>query len=309
MAMNFSFRHVEVFWAVMTTGSATAAAQLLHTSQPTISRELARFEQVTGLRLFTRLNGKLAPTEQAAMLFDEVQRAYVGLERIAKTIDGIRHFSQGQVSIACLPAFSHALLPRACQQFRERFPGVSLKISPHESPTLEETLSTQRYHLGLTEAGDAPPGTVSDTLLTLDVVCVVPDAHPLALRPDKTITPHDLEEQDFVYLAACDPYRQEVDRVFDRLGIARRMVVETTSAGAVCELVGLGVGVAIVNPLTALSYVGHGLTIRRFALPIPYVVNLVRPRFRSDSAIVDSFVEALQARCRQIEHELRVHTG
>ncbi|MEA1136003.1 LysR family transcriptional regulator, partial [Klebsiella pneumoniae] len=52
--MNFSFRHVEVFWAVMTTGSATGAAELLHTSQPTISRELSRFETLTQLTLFKR---------------------------------------------------------------------------------------------------------------------------------------------------------------------------------------------------------------------------------------------------------------
>jgi DNA-binding transcriptional LysR family regulator len=307
--MKFSFRHVEVFWAVMTTGSATAAAQLLNTSQPTISRELSRFEQVTQLRLFKRINGKLAPTEQATMLFDEVQRAYVGLERIRKTASRIRHFNQGQVSIACLPAFSHALLPRACQQFLQRFPGVNVKITPHESPQLEEALSTQRYHLGLTEGRALALGTVSEALLTLDIVCVLPSAHPLAHRPEKVITPQDLEEQDFVYLAACDPYRQEVDHLFNQLGIARRMVVETMSAGAVCEMVSLGVGVAIVNPLTALSYVGLGLKIRRFSYSIPYAVNLVRPQFRSEGSLVASFVEMLRTRCRQIEHELRAHTG
>ena len=59
--MTFNLRHVEVFWAVMTTGSATAAARLLHTSQPTISRELGRFEQVTQLSLFKRTHGKLVP--------------------------------------------------------------------------------------------------------------------------------------------------------------------------------------------------------------------------------------------------------
>ncbi|MFY7942146.1 MAG: LysR family transcriptional regulator, partial [Burkholderiaceae bacterium] len=47
-----SHRHIEVFRALMTTGSVTAAAQALFTSQPTVSRELARMEQLTGLPLF-----------------------------------------------------------------------------------------------------------------------------------------------------------------------------------------------------------------------------------------------------------------
>jgi molybdenum-dependent DNA-binding transcriptional regulator ModE len=44
-----NLRHIEIFHAVMTTGNLTEAARLLHTSQPTVSRELARFEKVIGL--------------------------------------------------------------------------------------------------------------------------------------------------------------------------------------------------------------------------------------------------------------------
>ena len=243
------------------------------------------------------------------MLFDEVQRAYVGLDTIARAADAIRHFSQGQVSVACLPAFSHALLPRACQQFRGKFPGVSLKITPQESSLLQESLTSQRFHLGLTEEQAAPRGTIIETLLTLDVVCVLPAGHELCQREDKLLTPKDFEGQNFVYLAAGDPYRQEVDSLFNELGIVRRMVVETVSAGAVCEIVSLGVGIAIVNPLTALSYAGRGLTIRRFSHSIPYSVNLVRPQFRPEASVVTSFVEVLKVSCHQIEVELRAITG
>lgn len=52
-----NLRHIEIFHAVMTTGNLTEAAQMLHTSQPTVSRELARFEKVLGLKLFERTRG------------------------------------------------------------------------------------------------------------------------------------------------------------------------------------------------------------------------------------------------------------
>ncbi|STM16821.1 LysR family transcriptional regulator [Escherichia coli] len=57
-----NLRHIEIFHAVMTAGSLTEAAHLLHTSQPTVSRELARFEKVIGLKLFERVRGRLHPT-------------------------------------------------------------------------------------------------------------------------------------------------------------------------------------------------------------------------------------------------------
>ncbi|STV86800.1 transcriptional activator protein LysR [Klebsiella michiganensis] len=59
-----NLRHIEIFHAVMTTGNLTEAARMLHTSQPTVSRELARFEKVLGLTLFSRTRGRLQPTVQ-----------------------------------------------------------------------------------------------------------------------------------------------------------------------------------------------------------------------------------------------------
>lgn len=174
---------------------------------------------------------------------------------------------------------------------------------------LHESLSTQRYHMGLTEELTAPPGTTIETLLTLDVVCVLPTDHALCRRSDKVLTPQDFAGQDFVYLAEVDPYRQQVDSLFSELGIERRMVVETLSAGAVCETVSLGMGIAIVNPLTALSYARSGLQIRRFSHAIPYSVNLAQPMFRPESSVVAGFVGVLKSTCQRIEAELFAITG
>lgn len=73
-----NLRHIEIFHAVMTAGNLTEAARLLHTSQPTVSRELARFEKVLGLTLFERTRGRLHPTVQGLRLFEEVQRSGMG---------------------------------------------------------------------------------------------------------------------------------------------------------------------------------------------------------------------------------------
>ena len=77
--MNITLRHIEVFRALMTAGSVTAAAQILFTSQPTVSRELARLESLLGIALFDRVRGRLQPNAQALALYEEVQRSYVGL--------------------------------------------------------------------------------------------------------------------------------------------------------------------------------------------------------------------------------------
>lgn len=288
---GISLRHIEIFHAVITTGNLTEAAALLHTSQPTVSRELARFEQLTGLQLFERVRGRLQPTAQGLHLFEEVQRSWYGLDRIVSAAEGLRQFRQGELSLACLPVFSQSLLPLLCQPFMQRYPDLSLNIIPQESPLLEEWLSAQRYDLGLTETTHTPAGTERSALFTADEVCVLPADHPLAQRA--VLTPADFNGQNYISLSRTDSYRQILDGIFAEHGVQRRMVMETHSAASVCSMVKAGIGVSIVNPLTALDYADSGVTIRRFSIAVPFTVSLIRPRHRPASALVDAFSQHL----------------
>lgn len=125
-----NLRHIEIFHAVMTTGNLTEAARMLHTSQPTVSRELARFEKVLGLQLFERTRGRLQPTVQGLRLFEEVQRS--GMARTVSSAPprACASSASGELSIACLPVFSQSFLPLLLPPFLARYPEVSLQIVP-----------------------------------------------------------------------------------------------------------------------------------------------------------------------------------
>nr|MBP7568005.1 LysR family transcriptional regulator [Burkholderiaceae bacterium] len=77
-----NLRQIEVFRAVMEAGSFTGAAQMLHVSQPAISRLVRHLELRLGVNLFDRLHGKLLPTPEARTLHAEVQRSYRGIRSI-----------------------------------------------------------------------------------------------------------------------------------------------------------------------------------------------------------------------------------
>ena len=282
-----NLRHIEIFHAVMTTGNLTEAARMLPTSQPTVSRELARFEKVLGLTLFSRTRGRLQPTVQGLRLFEEVQRSWYGLDRIVSAAESLREFRQGELSIACLPVFSQSFLPPLLQSFLSRYPQVNIQIVPQESPLLEEWLSAQRHDLGITETLHTPAGTQRTELLCLDEVCVLPPGHPLAQK--SALTPQDFEGENYISLSRTDSYRQLLDSLFNEYQVKRRMVIETHSAASVCAMVRAGVGISVVNPLTAMDYASSGVVIRRFSVSVPFSVNLVHPLHRPSSALVDAF--------------------
>ena len=114
-----NLRHIEIFHAVMTAGSLTEAAHLLHTSQPTVSRELARFEKVIGLKLFERIRGRLHPTVQGLRLFEEVQRSWYGLDRIVYCLPA----GLFAIFFTAAPATLSGTLSRC--QLKYRAPGIT----------------------------------------------------------------------------------------------------------------------------------------------------------------------------------------
>ena len=95
---DLKIRQVEAFRALMQRHTVTRAAQALHISQPAVSRLLSDFESGVGFKLFERQQGRLLPTSEARVLYDEVERAFVGLDRIALAAQQIRAMRRGSPS-------------------------------------------------------------------------------------------------------------------------------------------------------------------------------------------------------------------
>ncbi|OGB30239.1 MAG: LysR family transcriptional regulator [Burkholderiales bacterium RIFCSPLOWO2_12_FULL_61_40] len=297
-APALTHRQLSMFRAIMLHGNLGRAAEVTASSQPTLSRELARLEQVLGFALFDRVRGRLRPTVRALALMQEVERSFVGLEQIAARAQELRTLSTGRLRLACLPALAHALVPHALLRFAQAAPQAAVSICPEESPWLEQALSEQRYDLGLSETAEAPTGVELRPLLQVNEVAVLPRGHHLARKT--VLAPQDFAGERFVSLAAGDPYRRAIDLMFTAAGVQRSTCLETASAVAVCALVRRGLGVAIVNPLTALELSGPELLVRPLSVPIAFQVSLLLPQVAAPHPLREVLVEAITAAAAQL---------
>lgn len=118
------------------------------------------------------------------------------------------------------------------------------------------------------------------------------------------LTPADFHGENYISLSQTDSYRQLLDTLFQEHQIKRRVVVETHSAASICAIVRAGVGIAVVNPLTALDYAASGIVIRRFSISVPFTVSLIRPLHRPASALVDAFTAHLVGHSHRVAQQL-----
>ena len=112
MARGLNPRQIEAFRAVMQAGTVTAAAEVLHTTQPSVSRLLAQLARETRLTLFDHHQGRLRPTPEAQALLMVVERHFEGMDAIALQIGAIRRSGVGSLRVGCTPALALSVLPQ-----------------------------------------------------------------------------------------------------------------------------------------------------------------------------------------------------
>ncbi len=307
--MSITHRHVEVFRAIVQSGGLSAAARALHTSQPTLSRELALMEQRLGYALFERSGARLKATAAALKLFEAVQRHYVSLEHVQAAARDLGRADAQQLQLLALPALAHALVPVALAAWRNLNLGslpTRVAITPAESPMLEAWMAEQRFDLGLTETLAPVSGCRTEPLApagALAEVAVLPTGHRLLSKA--VLQAADFEGEPFISLADDDPYRAMTEAWLDAAQVRRPMLLQTHSAVAVCAMVAQGLGVAIVNPLTALACAGQQLHWRPLAQRLPFELALLRPLHRPAAAATEALVQALREATQRLALRLR----
>ncbi|VVD93527.1 LysR family transcriptional regulator [Pandoraea pneumonica] len=288
-------RQLEAFRAVILRQTVTRAAQMLHVSQPAVTRLLNDLEADVGFALFDRSNGRLQPTPEALVLFDEVQRSFAGMERIAQTAEQIKSLRRGSLHIAGAPAIALDFLPIALTRFLGEHAGINTTLLVHASNIVVDMVLGRRCDVGFIAHPITHAGLHVQPLLQVPMQCVLPKGHALASRQVReAITPEDLRGEAFVSFPTESDARHDIDRVFAAHGVDRVMSVESQLSAAVCTLVEHGAGVAIIDGITA-SFARQRVEVRPFSPQILSTYSVVTSLHHPPSQLAQAFVEHVRA--------------
>ena len=292
MTRPLNFQQIQAFKAVMESGTTTRAAQMLNTTQPSISRRLAELRHATGLDLFDLHHGRLRPTREGQNLYRSVRQHFEGLEQIETAVRVIRKSGTGVLRIGSTPTLAAGLLPRVIAPFMQQHPGIYINLQTHGTPQLKEYLSQGLLDFVLTTGHIEHSDVITTPLLQTHAVCLLPREHALAgclvlgsdqLRTQRLIL---LDENDDIMIAMRGRLQLQPGHA--------DLAVETNSSLTICALVAAGVGVGVVNPFVANSF-AERLVVRRLDPPIPVTVTLMRAAALAPSMLASRFVDMLTA--------------
>lgn len=297
-------RQVEAFRALMLTSSTTRAAEVMHVTQPAISRLVKDFQTQIGLVLFERDGNRLTPTADALALYAEVERSYVGLDRIAQAAKHIQEHRGGRLRITGMPALTNGMLPRLAGHFLGQHPRADIAMFGLMSHVVLDWVISEQCDMGFAAGPIEHPLAVSEPLPTVRYVGVVPSGHPLARK--RVLRPEDYRDEPYIALGPTTPSKFRMDELFARESVPRRIRAETPLSEIACAMVSSGQGISVVDPFTAREFERRGVVARRFLPAVEFQVTLLYSRRRGLSPLAREFAEAVERSIREFKREFAV---
>ncbi|MEN1957129.1 LysR family transcriptional regulator [Luteimonas changyuni] len=282
------FRQIEVFHAVYTTGSISAAARALHVSQPSVSKVLQHTQLQLGLELFRLVRGRLVATDEAHALFVEVSEVFQRLTSLQKTVGNLKNLSGGHIRLAVVPSLGLHLAPLAISRFRKKHPQVTFDVQTLHHDGLFEALYERSCDIAI--AYDAPvhPRMKRQELDTAELMLLF---QPASL-PDvgDSVPIQQLDGQDMVGLTTGGPVGELFNRELRRSGVSVREVVSNQTFYIAAALTRCGAGMAVVDEFTARASVDAGTAYRPFSPSLRFKVQCVHLEDRPPSKAADEFL-------------------
>ncbi len=286
-------RQLEAFRAVMLCQTVTRAAEMLCISQPAVTRLLADLEESAGFELFERVRGRLHPTAEAHLLYEEVNRSLVGVERIARTAQAIKNQQRGALHIAAPPAIAISFLPRAIADFLKDHGEIKIQLGVYDSPSILDMIVGRRCDIGIVTLGTSNGVAHGDNLLTVAQVCAVPVGHRLANR--KVVVPKDVQGELFICHPSFIGTRLAIDAMFAAHGVEYKAAqVESQTSASVVSLVAAGLGISLVDAFTAMEYKGKDVRFIPFEPAILLNLTVLTPSQHTPSKLAEVFLSHIR---------------
>lgn len=245
-----------------------------------------------GMILFLRQNGRLVPTAEAIALNHE-------LESVFESLDRVRHFAVeadalrgGRLRVLAPPSFCSYFVTPTIVEFKRAHPTVVIEFHVVSSLEAFRRISDSEGDLAVTTNRITHPGVRMETMLETQSVCVLPIGHRLAAR--QSIHAKDLDGEPFIALTSNLKARQGVDRIFERDGVSRNIVVETTTNHAACECVAAGLGVTVINPFPVISNFTGQIIVRPFLPKFQHSVYAMFPSVTAPNWLGRAFMSYLK---------------
>jgi len=292
-------RHLRYFVAVAEAGSLTVAARRLHTSQPSLSRQIRDLEEEVGAPLLTRRARGIEITPAGRAFLEHARSVLSQVEAATEAARRVAHPAKPCFTMGFLTGHELTWMPEAMRILRDELPSVDVMISSQYSPRLADRLSKGKIDAAFLRREKDVPGLSFRVLVKEPLSVILPSDHRLAEL--KAISPTDLAGETFVTVSDTAPVlRAVIDNYLKRSGTKITPAHEADNVTMGISLIVSTRGVGLL-PAYAQNFLPASVTSRPLKGNAPTVELVLGYRKSNKSPILKVLLSRLDELIARVE--------
>jgi LysR family hca operon transcriptional activator len=295
-------RHIRYFVAVAEAGSLTvAAARRLHTSQPSLSRQIRDLEDELGAQLLIRRARGVELTPAGRAFLDHARLVLSQVEAAGEAARRVAHPGRPRFTMGFLTGHELKWMPEALRILHDELPNVDVMISSQYSPLLADGLSKGKIDAAFLRRERGVPDLAFRLLVKEPLMVVLPRDHRLAAL--KSIAPRDLVSETFVTVDDTAPVlRMVIDNYLKRSGINIKPTHEVDNLAMAMSLIASTGGVGLL-PAYAQDFLLSSVTSRPLKGDTPTIELVLGYKKSNESPILKLLLSRLHELVTRISNK------
>lgn len=254
---SYTLRQLKYFVTTVECGSVAEASRKLYIAQPSISTAIKGLEESFGVQLFIRHHAQgVSLTPGGARFYRKARELLRMSKEFEQNALADNDVVSGQIDIGCFETVAPLYLPRLIAGFRERYPGVEIRLQDGEQQELVQGLTGGRFDLAIFYEHDLDATIETEPLMAPQrPYALLPEGHRFAQQPQVSLRDLALEP---MILLDVQPSRTYFVSIFEELGLTPNIVFSSPSIEMVRGMVGQGFGfsVLVTRPHSTCTYDG-----------------------------------------------------
>jgi len=260
---NYTLRQLKYFVTTVKCGTVAEASRQLYIAQPSISAAIKSLEEAFNIQLFVRHHAQgMSLTQAGYRFYDKAQDLLRSANAFEQNSLADNDLVAGCIEVGCFETMAPLYVPRILATFKQKYPGVQVRIRDGEQHELIHGLANGQFDLTLLFKHDLDATLEVEPLLApRRPYALLPDDHPLAIQ--EVVSLHDLAQEPMIHLDV-PPSRTYFIKVFEEHGLTPNVVFSSPSLEMVRGMVGQGFGFSLLvtRPVEDVTYDGRRLVCR-----------------------------------------------
>lgn len=249
--LPFSLQQLRILKAIATEKNFTKAAELLHISQPSLSKQIKILEENLDVSLINREHNKISLTESGKVFLQYSERILALCEESCRALIDLKNGERGNLTVGASQTIGIYLLPRVLALFAQNYPQINLKVQVNSTRIIAKNVLNRDIDIAV--VGGEIPNDLKKNLTVEKFVedefsLIIAKSHPFATK--KKITREDLYHLNFITLNSNSTIRKFIDNILMQNQIETKqlkIIMQLNSIEGIKTAVSLGLGAAFVS--------------------------------------------------------------